>query len=59
MSAQTDGLKVDKFRSAGDVRMSNLLKTNFLSSSSTCAKLVDHLHQASNLSTFSSLSLEM
>ncbi|KAI5313637.1 hypothetical protein L3X38_042813 [Prunus dulcis] len=57
-SAQTDGLKVDKLRSAGDVSVSNLLKTNFLSSLFACPKLVDHLRQARNLGTFSSLSLE-
>ena len=38
--------------------MSDLLKTNFLSSPSGCVKLVDHIHQASDLGTFSSLSLE-
>lgn len=30
----------------------------FLLSSSGCAKLADHLHKVSNLSAFSSLSLE-
>lgn len=35
--------------SAGDERMSDLLKTNFLSSLSACTKLVDHVHQASDL----------
>lgn len=36
--------------------MSDLLKTNFLSSPSACAKLADHIHQASDIGTFSSLS---
>lgn len=38
--------------------MFDLLKMNFLSSLSTSAKLVDHIHQASDLGTFSSLSFE-
>ena len=38
--------------------MSDLLKMNFLSSPSACAKLVDQIRQASDLGTFSSLSLE-
>ncbi|CAL9000448.1 unnamed protein product [Prunus brigantina] len=44
--------------SAGDERISNLLKTNFLSSLSVCPKLVDHIHQANDLDTFLSLSLD-
>lgn len=58
ISARTDGLKVDKLRSIGNVSVSNLLKTNFLLSSSVCAKLVDHLCQASNFGMSSSLSPE-
>ncbi|CAL9003191.1 unnamed protein product [Prunus brigantina] len=42
----------------GDASMSDLLKMNFLSSPSACAKLVDQIRQASDLGTFSSLSLE-
>ncbi|CAL9028653.1 unnamed protein product, partial [Prunus brigantina] len=42
--------------SVGDEHLSDLLKMNFLSSPSACAKLVDHIHQASALDTFSSLS---
>ncbi|CAL9024626.1 unnamed protein product, partial [Prunus brigantina] len=50
--------EVGKFNPVGDAGMSNLLKTNFLSCSSTCAELVNHIHQAGNLDTFSSFSLE-
>lgn len=46
-------LKVDKSSHAGDEGMSDLLKTNFLSSRSACVKLVDHIHQVGNLDTFS------
>ncbi|KAI5313021.1 hypothetical protein L3X38_042195 [Prunus dulcis] len=35
-----------------------MLKMNFLSSSSTCVELVDHNHQARDFDTFSSFSLE-
>ncbi|PQM37400.1 uncharacterized protein Pyn_02723 [Prunus yedoensis var. nudiflora] len=38
--------------------MSDLLKTNFLASSSACAELVNHLWQAGDLGTFPSLSPE-
>lgn len=58
-SAQAEGPKVGKPCSAtGDVCVSDALKMNFLSSPSACAKLIDLLHQASDLSTFSNLSLE-
>ncbi|CAL2226826.1 unnamed protein product [Prunus armeniaca] len=50
--------KVDKSSPAGDVGVSDILKTNFLSSLSACVKLVDHVYQAGDLNTFSSLSLE-
>ncbi|CAL9011792.1 unnamed protein product [Prunus brigantina] len=50
--------KVDKSSPTGDEIVSDLLKTNFLSSSSACFKLVDHIHQAGDLETVSSLSLE-
>lgn len=36
--------------------MSDLLKSDFLSSSSAYTKLVDHVHQINDLGTFSSLS---
>ncbi|KAI5335980.1 hypothetical protein L3X38_026114 [Prunus dulcis] len=45
--------KVNKSSPAGDVGMSDLLKTNFLSSSSTCFKMVDHIHQTDDVHTFS------
>ena len=38
--------------------MSDLLKTNFLSSPFACAEQVDQVRQAGDLGTFSSLSLE-
>ncbi|CAL2265795.1 unnamed protein product [Prunus armeniaca] len=44
--------------STGDACVYDMLKANFLSSQSACVKLVDHIHQASHLGTFSSLSLE-
>ncbi|CAL8154981.1 unnamed protein product [Prunus armeniaca] len=50
--------KVDKSNPAGDACVSDLLKTNFLSNPSSCAELVDHIRQAGDLGTFSSLSLE-
>ena len=50
--------KVDKSSPAGDVGVSDLLKTHFLSSPSACAGLVDQIRQAGDLGTFSSLSLE-
>ncbi|CAL2270491.1 unnamed protein product [Prunus armeniaca] len=52
------GPKVDKSSPAGDACVSDLLKTNFLSNPSSCAELVDHIRQAGDLGTFSSLSLE-
>ncbi|CAL8094025.1 unnamed protein product [Prunus armeniaca] len=55
---QTIGPKVDKSNSVGDACVSDLLNTNFLSSASACVKLVDHIHQISDLGTFSSLSLD-
>ncbi|CAL2239888.1 unnamed protein product [Prunus armeniaca] len=57
-SARADGPKVDKPSYVGHVSMSDLLKMNFSSSSSICAKLVDHLHQANDVGPFSILSLE-
>ncbi|CAL2277269.1 unnamed protein product [Prunus armeniaca] len=50
--------KMDKSSPEGDACVSDLLKMNFLSSLSACFKLVDHIHKASDLDTFSSLSLE-
>ncbi|CAL8174062.1 unnamed protein product [Prunus armeniaca] len=50
--------KANKFSSAGDACVSDMLKTNFLSNPSSCAELVDHIRQAGDLGTFSSLSLE-
>ncbi|CAL8175710.1 unnamed protein product [Prunus armeniaca] len=50
--------EVDKFNPVGDAGMSDLLKTNFLSSQSTSVELVDQIHQVGDLCTFSSLSLE-
>ncbi|CAL8115589.1 unnamed protein product [Prunus armeniaca] len=50
--------KVDKSSPAGDAGVSDLLKTQFLSSPSSCAELVDQIRQAGDLGTFSSLSLE-
>lgn len=50
--------KVDKSRPTRDVGVSDLLKMNFLPSLSAYVKLVDHIHQVSNLDTFSSLFLE-
>ncbi|CAL2257266.1 unnamed protein product [Prunus armeniaca] len=50
--------KMDKSSLAGDAIVYDLLKTNFLSSPSTCFKLVDHIHQAGDLETVLSLSLE-
>ncbi|CAL9004915.1 unnamed protein product [Prunus brigantina] len=50
--------KVDKSSPAGDAGVSDLLKTQFLSSPSSCVELVDQIRQAGNLGTFSSLSLE-
>ncbi|CAL8083190.1 unnamed protein product [Prunus armeniaca] len=57
-SATVVGPKVDKSNPAGDACVSDLLKTNFLSNPSSCAELVDHIRQAGDLGTFSSLSLE-
>ncbi|CAL8114443.1 unnamed protein product [Prunus armeniaca] len=57
-SATVVGPKMDKSDPAGDACVSNLLKTNFLSNPSSCAELVDHIRQAGDLGTFSSLSLE-
>ncbi|CAL9012861.1 unnamed protein product [Prunus brigantina] len=45
--------KVDKSTSEKDAGGSNLLKTNFLSSPSTCAELVDQIRQVGDLGTFS------
>ncbi|CAL9028600.1 unnamed protein product [Prunus brigantina] len=41
--------KVDKSTSEKDAGVSNLLKTNFLLSPSTCAELVDQIRQAGDL----------
>ncbi|CAL8091058.1 unnamed protein product [Prunus armeniaca] len=49
---------VDKSTPAEDAGVSDLLKTNFLSSPSTCAQLVHQIRQAGDLGTFPSLSLE-
>ncbi|CAL8992505.1 unnamed protein product [Prunus brigantina] len=56
ISARGDGPKVNKPSSIGDACMSDLLNTNFLSSSFACVGLVDHLCQAGDLGIFSSLS---
>ncbi|CAL2276520.1 unnamed protein product [Prunus armeniaca] len=50
--------KANKSSPAGDACVSDMLKTNFLSNLSSCAELVDHIRQAGDLGTFSSLSLE-
>ncbi|CAL2239634.1 unnamed protein product [Prunus armeniaca] len=50
--------KVDKSSPVWDACVSNLLKDNFLSSPSTCAELINHIHHASDLVTFLSISLE-
>ena len=50
--------KANKSSPAGDVCASDLLKTNFLSNPSPYVELVDHIRQAGDLGTFSSLSLE-
>lgn len=50
--------KVDKSSPAGDVGVSDLLKMNFLSSPFAYVKLVNHIHRAGGLDTFSSLFLE-
>ncbi|CAL9024579.1 unnamed protein product [Prunus brigantina] len=57
-SATTVAPKADKSSPRGDACVSDLLKTNFLSSPSSCVELVDHIRQAGDLGTFSSLSLE-
>ncbi|CAL2247573.1 unnamed protein product [Prunus armeniaca] len=41
--------EMDKSNLVGDASVSDLLKTNFLSSPSACAKLVDRIHQADYL----------
>ncbi|CAL2247723.1 unnamed protein product [Prunus armeniaca] len=41
--------KVDKSSPAGDACVSDLLKTHFLSSPSSCAELVDQIRQACDL----------
>ncbi|VVA39852.1 PREDICTED: LOC110760952 partial [Prunus dulcis] len=46
---QTAGPKVDKCNFTKDVCVYDLLVTNFLSSPSACIKLVDHIHQLSEL----------
>ncbi|CAL9019534.1 unnamed protein product, partial [Prunus brigantina] len=51
--------KVDKSSLARDAIVSNLLKMNFLSSPSACFKLVDHIHQVSDLETVSNGDIEM
>ncbi|CAL2257704.1 unnamed protein product [Prunus armeniaca] len=50
--------KANKSNPAGDACVFDLLKTNFLSNPSSCVELVNHIRQASDLGTFSSLSLE-
>ncbi|CAL2231464.1 unnamed protein product [Prunus armeniaca] len=50
--------KVDKSSLRGDAIVSDLLKMNFLSSPSACFNLVDHIHEAGDLETVSSFSLE-
>lgn len=50
--------KVDKSSPTGDACVSDLFKINSISRSPTCVKLVDHIQQAGDLDTFSSLSLE-
>ncbi|CAL2259752.1 unnamed protein product [Prunus armeniaca] len=54
----TTNHKMGKFNPAGDAGVSDMLKMNFLSSPSTCAELVNHIRQAGDLDTFSSLYLE-
>ncbi|VVA39347.1 PREDICTED: LOC110760952 partial [Prunus dulcis] len=46
---QTAGPKVDKCNFTKDVCVYDLIVTNFLSSPSTCIKLVDHIYQLSEL----------
>ncbi|CAL8094058.1 unnamed protein product [Prunus armeniaca] len=50
--------KVDKSSHVRDASVSDLLKTQFLSSPSSCVELVDQIRQAGDLGAFSSLSLE-
>ncbi|CAL8087420.1 unnamed protein product [Prunus armeniaca] len=50
--------KVDTSSPAGDVGVSDLLKMTFLLSPFACVKLVDHIHPAGGLDTFSSIFLE-
>lgn len=45
--------KVDKSSPTEDADMSDLLKMDFLSSPSTCFKLVDHIYQVGKLDIFS------
>ncbi|CAL2278388.1 unnamed protein product [Prunus armeniaca] len=58
-SDMAKGCRVLNIPATRDACMSNLLKTNFLSSPCAYVKLVDHIHYVGELSTFSSLSLEM
>ncbi|CAL2271150.1 unnamed protein product [Prunus armeniaca] len=53
-----DPLEVRLAEATGDAGVSDLLKTQFLSSPSSCAELVDQIYQAGDLGAFSSLSLE-
>ncbi|CAL9007615.1 unnamed protein product [Prunus brigantina] len=57
-SASVVNPKVNKSSPVGNACIYDLLKPNFLSNPSSCAELVDHIRQASDLGTFSSLSLE-
>ncbi|CAL8167146.1 unnamed protein product [Prunus armeniaca] len=51
--------KVEKSSPAGDAGVSDLPKTNFLSSLSAYFKLVDHIHQAGDLETVSNAYLRL
>ncbi|CAL2271694.1 unnamed protein product [Prunus armeniaca] len=55
--ARTAGLGISD-NSVGGEPVSDLLKTGFLSSPSTCAKLADHVYRAADLCAFSSLPLD-
>ncbi|CAL8169251.1 unnamed protein product [Prunus armeniaca] len=50
--------KVDKSSPAWDADVSDLLTINLLSSPFVCFKLVDHIHQAGDLETVSTLAAE-
>ncbi|KAL6279416.1 hypothetical protein ACE6H2_016297 [Prunus campanulata] len=57
-TTSTANPEVHKSNPAGDASVFDPLKMNLLSSMSACFKLVDHIHQAGDLDTVLSLSLE-